>query len=224
MLRATKSSTLQQHGTMFDIRRPGKPISSKCPLRLCVTRGNLPNQFLLLTVIQVSSFGVVTSSYLDSTTWPSRRCSRSLRTSELSSTAATVYANLCGERRNEKSMFYTFVIVAMNWQHFSQNSYCNVPYCIKKHFEHYHKITVKSSCSKEYWVKCWKYSANIHLSSGQARFPEKPNSEKLFITVSSVNRSGLNLHRKRHDHEKCFCLYIYTHIYIQYKMGFSASW
>lgn len=46
--------------------------------------------FLLLTVIQVSSLGVVTSSYLASTTCLSTPCSFSRRTTLLSSTVATV--------------------------------------------------------------------------------------------------------------------------------------
>lgn len=54
-------------------------------------------------------------------------------------------------------------------------------------FYHHHKLTVN-------------ISVTFYLSSGQAWFPEKPNSEKLFITASSVNRSGLNLFRQRRDH------------------------
>lgn len=95
------SLRLQQHGSAFDIL---ENWSLQSVLYVCVwwhLCENLQNQFLLLTVIQVSSFGVVTSSYLDSTTWPSRRCSRSLCTSELNSTAATVYANLNTQERKE---------------------------------------------------------------------------------------------------------------------------
>lgn len=107
----TSNKIIQTPATRHDVWRPGKVISSKCPLWLCATHRNRRNQVLLFTVIQVSSFGVVTSSYLDSTTWPSRRCSRSLCTSELSSTAATVYANLSKEGRKEGS-----VVIIVTWQ------------------------------------------------------------------------------------------------------------
>lgn len=103
-----KAPTTRQY-----VWHPGKLISLKCPSWKRVIGRNPPNQFLLFTVIQVSSFAVVTSSYLDSTTWPSRRFSRSLRTSELSSTAATVYANLEGMK--EGSSLYNFVIIA-TWE------------------------------------------------------------------------------------------------------------
>lgn len=186
-----KSSRTQHYGW-----RPEKLISSECPSCL---RVNLLYQFLLLTVIQVSSFGVVTSSYLDSTTWPSRRCSRSLRTIELSSTVATVYANLSKEGRKGSSFFY-FVTVAtpeiMTWQF-----HHTLLTARKLHKKAFLTLSQNHSDIILYCVKSWKciaFPANIFLvyrSSGQAWFPENPNSEKLFITASSVNRSGSNLYR-----------------------------
>lgn len=56
---------------------------------------------------------------------------------------------------------------------------------------------------KFFWDLCYGYLLKImseflslYLSSGQAWLPENPSSEKLFITDSSANLSGLNLSKK----------------------------
>lgn len=190
MLRATKSSTLQQHGMTFDVLEKWSLQSVLCGCVRHTGIWGIRSSCSLWSRCHLSAWSRVR-------TWtppPGPRGDAAAACAPASSAAppppcTQIWARKEGRKRCNYCHLAT-------WKSWTGNTFhTNLFPAVKS-----------SSCSNEHCVKSWNYAshpANIfsfYLSSGQAWFPEKPSSEKLFITVSSVNRSGSNLHKQRHDH------------------------